>query len=76
MFDNVGHDAYWILAGINFLGLVVVILFWPETKGISLEHMDKVFGETDKVDAWREENKVTVRAGQPVVEQKEVAEIV
>lgn len=57
MFDNVGHDAYWILMGINVIGLVVVILFWPETKGVSLEHMDSIFGEADKVDAWRANKK-------------------
>lgn len=59
MFDNVGHDAYWILMAINLVGLAVVLLFWPETKGISLEHMDKLFGEVDKVDAFKVENRVT-----------------
>lgn len=39
MFDNVGHNAYWILVAINALGCAMVFLFWPETKGISLEHM-------------------------------------
>lgn len=52
MFSNVGHDAYYILLGLNFVGLSVVVLFWPETKGIKLEHMDKIFGEVDKVDAY------------------------
>jgi hypothetical protein len=58
MFNNVGHNAYWILMAINLLGLAVVVLFWPETKGISLEHMDKLFGEVDKVDAFKVENRV------------------
>lgn len=56
MFDNVGHDAYWILMGINLIGLIVVVLFWPETKGISLEHMDKIFGQIDKVAAYKHEH--------------------
>lgn len=60
MFDNVGHDAYWILMAINLVGLAVVLLLWPETKGISLEHMDKLFGEVDKVDAFKVENRVTI----------------
>jgi hypothetical protein len=59
MFKNVGHNAYWILVGINLLGLVVVVLFWPETKGISLEHMDRIFGEVDKVDAFKGEHRVS-----------------
>jgi hypothetical protein len=29
---------------------------WPETKGISLEHMDRIFGEVDKVDAFAAEH--------------------
>jgi len=51
MFDNVGHNAYWILVAINAFGCAMVYLFWPETKGISLEHMDQIFGEVDKVEA-------------------------
>jgi hypothetical protein len=33
------------------------VLFWPETKGISLEHMDRIFGEVDKVEAFKEEER-------------------
>lgn len=70
MFDNVGHNAYWILMGINLAGLIVVVLFWPETKGISLEHMDKIFGEVDKVEAWRVEHDTSaVDAGQQEAEK-------
>ena len=49
LIDNIGQDAYWILMAINFLGLEMVVLFWPETKGISLEHMDTIFGQVDMV---------------------------
>ena len=56
MFDNVGHNAYYILVAINLLGLVVVVLFWPETKGVGLERMDKIFGEVDKVGTWKDEH--------------------
>ncbi|KXL47795.1 hypothetical protein M433DRAFT_131784 [Acidomyces richmondensis BFW] len=58
MFDTVGHNAYWILVGINALSCTVVFLFWPETKGVSLEHMDHIFGEVDKVKAFEEEHRV------------------
>ncbi|KAF2093593.1 FMN-linked oxidoreductase [Rhizodiscina lignyota] len=57
MFQNVGHNAYWILVAINAFGCAMVILFWPETKGISLEHMDKLFGEVDKVEGFTEEHR-------------------
>ena len=46
--------------GINLLGLIVVLLFWPETKGISLEHMDKIFGQVDKVAAYRDEHHIDI----------------
>ena len=55
MFGSVGHNAYWILAGINALGCAMVVLLWPETKGVSLEHMDSIFGEVDKVQAYAAE---------------------
>ncbi|RDL36404.1 MFS sugar transporter [Venustampulla echinocandica] len=56
MFDNVGHRAYYILVGINLLGLIVVVLFWPETKGISLEKMDVLFEGVDKVNAYQSQH--------------------
>jgi hypothetical protein len=58
MFDNVGHNAYYILVGINLLGLISVVLFWPETKGISLEHMDRLFDGIDKVEAYKEAHRI------------------
>ena len=54
MFANVGHDAYYILMGINIVSLAVVILFWPETKGIGLEHMSRVFGGVDQVEMYEQ----------------------
>lgn len=54
MFDSVGHNAYYILMGINIVSLTVVVLFWPETKGISLEHMDQLFGDVDAVKVYQE----------------------
>lgn len=70
MFDNVGHDAYWILMGINLIGLIVVVLFWPETKGISLEHMDQIFGQVDKVAAYRNEHHMETEDMGKVVDVK------
>ncbi|KAJ5205090.1 MFS sugar transporter [Penicillium cinerascens] len=54
MFDSVGHNAYYILMGINIVSLTVVVLFWPETKGISLEHMDQLFGGVDAVEVYED----------------------
>jgi MFS family permease len=71
MFQNVGHDAYWILVGINALGCAMVFFFWPETKGISLEHMDKLFGEVDKVEHFAIEHRAnSVAEGMEILEKR------
>ena len=57
----VGHNAYYILVGINLLGLIAVVLFWPETKGISLEHMDRLFDGIDRVEAYKEAHRMTTQ---------------
>ncbi|KAF7527515.1 hypothetical protein G7054_g10428 [Neopestalotiopsis clavispora] len=47
---EVGGRSYWLLFGLNTLLLISVIFILPETKGISLERMDKIFGEVDAVE--------------------------
>lgn len=47
--QKVGGKSYWLLFGLNFIALISVILILPETKGISLERMDKIFGQVDAV---------------------------
>lgn len=59
MFSTVGHNAYYILMGINVISFTVVVLFWPETKGIGLEHMNRVFGELDQVEMYEKEVQAT-----------------
>ncbi|GAB7364469.1 hypothetical protein MBLNU230_g5279t1 [Neophaeotheca triangularis] len=49
--DQVGGLSYWLIFALNFVALVAVILILPETKGVSLERMDKIFGEVDAVEA-------------------------
>lgn len=51
---RVGGLSYWLLFGLNTVALISVVLILPETKGISLEHMDKLFGEVDAVEAGQE----------------------
>lgn len=72
MFMTVGHNAYYILMGINVISLTVVVLFWPETKGISLEHMSRVFGELDQVEMYEKEVQTT-RAHETNQNVKELA---
>ncbi|KAI9737324.1 MAG: hypothetical protein M1834_009477 [Cirrosporium novae-zelandiae] len=58
--SEVGPDAYWLLFCLNVVALISVIFILPETKGVSLERMDKLFGEVDHVQAGETEEKVDV----------------
>ncbi|TPX12712.1 uncharacterized protein E0L32_000889 [Thyridium curvatum] len=61
--SEVGGKSYWLLFGLNTLCLISVIFILPETKGVSLERMDKIFGEVDAVAAGEESgNAVKVEA--------------
>lgn len=51
---RVGGLSYWLLFGLNVVALISVVLVLPETKGVSLEHMDRVFGQVDAVEAGKE----------------------
>lgn len=43
--DNVGWKFYVINAGYDVVFLIIVILFWVETKGLSLEEIGRNLGE-------------------------------
>ncbi|KAK6079560.1 ascus development protein [Seiridium cupressi] len=59
---EVGGKSYWLLFGLNSLLLISVIFILPETKGISLERMDTIFGEVDAVEAGESEGAEKVEA--------------
>lgn len=46
---NEGFFAFYMFAGINFLLVAFVWFFVPETKKVSLEEMDAVFGGANHV---------------------------
>lgn len=50
-----GGKSYWLLFALNVAALVSVVLVLPETKGVSLERMDRLFGEIDYVEAGERE---------------------
>lgn len=56
--DNVGWKFYIINAGYDVLFLILVIVFWVETKGLSLEEIGKHLGEAPPV-APADEESVT-----------------
>lgn len=47
--DNCGFYAFYMFAGINCLLVAYVIFLIPETKGVPLEEMDKLFGGVSHV---------------------------
>ncbi|PVH86924.1 MFS sugar transporter-like protein [Cadophora sp. DSE1049] len=53
--QEVGPKSYWLLFSLNVVAMISVIFILPETKGISLERMDKLFGEVDAVSAGEEQ---------------------
>ena len=75
---EVGFKSYWLLFSLNVAALVSflstsavlvltaykisVIFILPETKGISLERMDAIFGEVDYVTAGENETLATKKA--------------
>ncbi|KAL2435297.1 MFS-type transporter criB [Exophiala dermatitidis] len=58
--DKVGPRSYWLLLGLNVIALISVIIILPETKGISLERMDRIFGQVDAVEAGERERSASV----------------
>jgi len=54
--EQVGGLSYWLLFSLNTVALISVIVILPETKGISLERMDRIFGQIDTVEGGESED--------------------
>lgn len=49
--NNIGWRTYIIFAVLNALWVPIIFLFFPETKGLELEDVDRLFsGEASRVD--------------------------
>ena len=44
-FDNVGYRYYSLFICTNIVGAIVVFLYFPETKGKTLEEIGQIFGD-------------------------------
>ncbi|KAJ5112986.1 hypothetical protein N7456_001520 [Penicillium angulare] len=64
---KVGGRSYWLLAALNVLAGLSVYFILPETKGISLERMEKIFGGVDYVEAGESEGVPEKREAQALV---------
>ncbi|KAI5296287.1 hypothetical protein KEM52_004481 [Ascosphaera acerosa] len=52
---QVGGKSYWLLFALNAACFMLTLLFLPETKGISLEKMDELFGSVNIVSASQQQ---------------------
>lgn len=44
---NIGYKTYIIFAVLNIANAIIVWCFYPETAGLTLESVDRIFVETD-----------------------------
>lgn len=71
---EVGAKSYWLLFSLNVVALVSVYFILPETKGISLERMDRIFGQIDAVEGGEHEEAKEVAAEEDVALGRAVGE--
>ncbi|KAJ5667524.1 hypothetical protein N7507_003388 [Penicillium longicatenatum] len=64
---KVGGKSYWLLFGLNVLAGLSVFFILPETKGVSLERMEKIFGGLDFVEAGESEGGSEKREARALV---------
>ena len=75
---NIGYRTYIIFAVLNAAWVPVIYVFFPETKGLELENVDKLFrkgdfpheGETGGIEGFDEE-KGTAREHVEIVSSAE-----
>lgn len=48
-FSTIGYKYYIIYASINLFSVIVFYLFYPETKGRTLEEIDEIFTQSTNV---------------------------
>jgi len=81
-FGNIGWKYYLVFAVLTAIVIVLIWFYFPETKGLSLEEMNALFGEDVAVDIshlTKEEREaldqgiLSEKAGVKVIEHLEVA---
>ncbi|KAJ6029020.1 uncharacterized protein N7446_011639 [Penicillium canescens] len=71
--NEVGGHSYWLLFGLNLAAGMSVYFILPETKGVSLERMDKIFGGLDNVEAGECEGTSEKRGAMAVMNERDKA---
>jgi hypothetical protein len=68
--SNIGFRYFYVFFVFNLIAMIVYILFFPETKGKTLEQMDEMFGD-QLVPHVLEDSATTVKEEFATVETKE-----
>ncbi|OQD84575.1 hypothetical protein PENANT_c012G03554 [Penicillium antarcticum] len=71
--NKVGDHSYWLLFGLNLAAGISVYFILPETKGVSLERMDKIFEGPDNVEAGEFEGTSEKREAMAVMDKGDKA---
>jgi hypothetical protein len=58
--DNIGWRTYIIFAVLNALWVPIIYSFFPETKGLELEDVDRLFGGEEVADEVLDDKDVEV----------------
>lgn len=58
--ENIGWKTYIIFAVLNSFFVPIIFLFFPETKGLELEDVDRLFGGDDIIDDVPEGKAIAV----------------
>ncbi|KAF7796468.1 hypothetical protein EIP86_007645 [Pleurotus ostreatoroseus] len=55
---NIGWKYYLVFICLNFVDFIIITLFFPETKGKSLEQMSEIFGDDTDLNAVCDDEKI------------------
>ncbi|KAI8578369.1 hypothetical protein K450DRAFT_301189 [Umbelopsis ramanniana AG] len=70
MFTKLSYKSMFVFAGFNIFMAIVVWFYLPETKGVSLEEIDEIFGGVNRVQAQREKEGIADDKDAVVVDEK------
>jgi hypothetical protein len=75
-FGNIGWKYYLVFAVLTAIVIVLVWFYFPETKGLSLEEMNALFGEDVAVDISHLTKEERAALDQGILSEKAVVEVV
>lgn len=66
--ENIGWKTYIVFAILNATWVPIIFFFFPETKGLELEDVDRLFAGDDIIDSMEDETMRDKAMGLAVVE--------